>query len=179
MAITVSFQTTQVVGAPSGIVLEDLSSGSDVNAVSRRITITTATNQWINSTTPSSTIVYTEWPLASGNTITLNYLTEDMALNITLAYVDIAGVSVASLTALRGFKLFNISFLYTLTQAQALQNQPPPMIIQDSNYYMNKTIFLVEIDSGDNAIELGDDIVSAQNCYSRATYMRLNEGDFF
>jgi len=177
MAITVSFTTSQVVGAPQNIVLVDGSTGSDVSAVSRRIYFQTAISTYL---VPSGTTTsYIEWPLASGNTLTSDVLTTDQALNVTLAYVDINGSVVASDTALRGFTLYNETFYYSLTQAQASQNQPPPMIIQDSNYYSNKMILRTEIDSGNQAISLGDDIVSAQNCYERATYMVTNQGDYF
>lgn len=177
MAITVVFTTTQVVGAPQNIVMADASTGSDVSAVSRRIYFQTALSTYLF---PSGTTTsYIEWPLADGNSITLNVLTTDQALNTTLAYVDISGNIVASTTTLCGFTLYNETFYYSLTQAQAMQNQPPPMIIQDSNYFSNKLILRTLIDSGNQAISLGDDITSAQNNYDQATYMVTNENDYF
>lgn len=179
MPLSVSFTTSQTLGNESGINLVDTTTGSDPATSARRIYLQTATNQYLTANGISDTIAYTLWPIASGNSLTLDYLTEDMALNITLAYVDSGGTTLADDFELSGFTLYNESFYYELTQNQALQNQPPPMIIQDSNYYMNKMILRVEIDSGNNAITYGSDIVSAQDCYSRATYMRLNENDFF
>lgn len=178
MPLSVSFTTTQVIGAPQNVVVTDTTSGSDGTAVSRRLYFQTATSTYlVPDGNPSSQ--YVEWPLADGNTITLDILDEDMALDITLSYVTSGGANVASATALRGFTLYNETFYYSLTQAQASQNQPPPMIIQDSQYYSNKMILRVEIDGGNQAISYGDDIVSAQNCYSRATYMVQHENDFF
>jgi len=178
---SVAFSTTQVLGAPNEIVITDSSSGSDVTAVSRLVTIVTATGQWLTEAGLSDTLATTSWPLADGAVLTLDILTEDMALYITLAYVTSVGAVAngATLTKLQGYTLYNENFYYELTQDEALQNQPPPMIIQDSNYYMSKMIFRVEVDSGDNAITYGNDIVSAQNCYSRATYMRLHESNYF
>lgn len=177
MAITVSFTTSQVVGALQNIVLVDGSTGSDVSAVSRRVSYQTAISTYL---VPSGTTTsYIEWPLASGNTLTSDVLSTDQALNITLSYVDVSGNSVASATGLRGFTLYNETFYYSLTQAQAMQNQPPPMIIQDSNYFSNKLILRTLIDSGNQAIELGDDITTAQNCYDQATYMVLQQNDYF
>ena len=183
MAITVIFSTSQVLGAPQNIVLTDASTGSDVNAVSRRIYITNAQGQYLtqnNGISAADTPTYTDFPLADGAVITLqSIISEDMALSIRLAYVDVSGDVVANTTNLVGFTQYNESFYYGLTQDQAQQNQPPPMIMQDSNYYTNKGIFRTEMDSGNNAIELGADITSAQACYSRATYMRLKENDYF
>lgn len=179
MSLSVSFTTSQVIGAPSEIVIVDTTTGSDVLAVSRRLALVTATGQYLTEAGLFDTATYISWPIADGLTLTLDVLDEDMALDITLDYLNVSGGVVASDTSLEGFTLYNMSYMYTLTQDQALQNQPPPMIIQDSNYYNNKSIFITEIDSGNNAITYGGDIVSAQNCYSRATYMRINSNSYF
>lgn len=181
MAITVSFTVSQVVGAPQNIVLVDTSTGSDVLAVGRRIYVTNSAGAYLTqNNTISTTSAYTDFPLADGATITLqSILATDMALNITLVYVNVSGGTVASGTSLEGFTLYNESFYYSLTQAQASQNQPPPMIIQDSNYYMNKIILRENIDDGNQAIRYGNDITTAQNAYDRATYQVLNQNLFF
>lgn len=181
MAITVSFTVNQVVGSPENIVLVDTSTGSDVLAVSRRIYITNSAGAYLTEgPTVSTTSAYTEWPIADGATITLeNILSQDSALNVTLTYVNVSGGSVASDTSLEGFTMYNETFYYSLTQAQATQNQPPPMIIQDSNYYMNKIILRENIDDGNQAILYGDDITTAQSAYDRATYQVLNQNLFF
>lgn len=179
MAISVAFSTSQVVGSPSEIVITDSSTGTDVTAVNRRIFIVNAQGEYITEDGVTSASAYTEWPLADGSTITLDVLSEDSALNITVMYVNVSGTSVAQETELCGFTLYTETFYYSLTQAQASQSQPPPMIIQDSNYYTNKLILRTEIDSGNQAISLGSDITSAQNCYDRATYMVQNQNDFF
>lgn len=181
MAITVSFTVSQTVGSPAAINIVDTSTGSDVTAAGRRIYITNQAGQYLTTgPTLSSTSAYTDWPIADGNSLTIDsILSEDMALNVRLTYVTSGGATVSTDVSLEGFTLYNETFYYTLTQAQAQQNQPPPMIIQDSNYYMNKTIFRTNIDSGNQAISLGGDITSAQNCYSLATYMRLKENDYF
>lgn len=179
MAITVVFTTSQVSGSPSEIVITDASTGSDVTASTRRVFIVNSAGQYITESGTFDTSTYTAWPIASGSTLTLDVLTEDAALNITLSYVTSGGATVATDTNLCAFTLYNETFYYSLTQAQASQNQPPPMIIQDSNYYTNKLILRTEIDSGNQAVTLGDDITSAQNCYDRATYMVTNQDLFF
>jgi len=181
MAITVSFTVSQTVGSPSDINIVDTSTGSDATAANRRIYLVNAAGQYLTENlTVSDSVAYTEWPIADGTSLTLdNVLGEDMALNVTLTYVTSGGATVATDTELEGFTLYNETFYYSLTQAQAQQNMPPPTIIQDSNYWMNKTILRTLIDSGNNAISLGTDITTAQNCYSMATYMVTNEANYF
>lgn len=177
MAITVSFQTSQVVGNPQNIVLVDTSQGTDVTAVARRIFI--ATQSGSNLVPSGTTTNYILWPLGAGSTITLNVLAQDSALNVTLEYVNVSGGVVAFDTVLEGFTLYNETFYYSLTQAQAMQNQPPPMIIQDSDYFTNKSILRTQIDDGNQAIALGNDITTAQAAYDRATYMVSHQQLFF
>jgi len=179
MPITASFTTSQEVGSPQNIVLTDTSTGSDVTATTRRIYIVNAAGEYITESGTTTAVAYTEFPLADGSSITLDVLDFDMALYITLTYNTVAGAVVATVTNLRGFTLYNRSFYYTLTQAQAMQNQPPPMIMQDSNYYTNKGILITEIEAGDNAIEYGSDITSAQAAYDRATYMVAKQNTYF
>jgi len=181
MAITVSFSTTQTIGEPQNIIITDSSVGTDVTAVTRRVYLVDNLGNYITESGSYTYVAYTEWPLADGNTLTLDVLTQDMALNVTLSYVTSGGAVAngATLTTLCGFTLYNETFYYSLTQAQASQSSPPPTIIQDSNYYTNKTILRTNIDAGNQAISLGDDITSAQSCYDLATYMTNNQADFF
>lgn len=181
MAITVSFTTNQVVGSPQNFVLVDTSTGSDVLAVSRRIYVTNQANQYLTSNyTISNTSAYTSFPLSDGSTKTvLTIFSQDVGVNVQLVYVDAGGNILYSETVLKGFTLYEESFYYSLTQAQAQQNTPPPTILQDSNYYMNKMILRVNIDSGDQAISLGNDITSSQNCYLMGTYMLTKQADLF
>lgn len=179
MPITASFSTSQSVGSPSEIILTDSSSGSDITATTRRIYIVNAAGEYITESGTTTAVAYTEFPLADGSEITLDVLDEDMALYVTLTYNNVSGGVVATVTNLRGFTLYNETFYYALTQAQAMQNQPPPMIMQDSTYYTSKGILRTEIDAGNNAIAYGSDIVSAQACYDRATYMVTNQNTYF
>jgi hypothetical protein len=179
MPYIVAFSTSQVQGAPNAIVLTDSSTGSDGTVASRRIYLQDDIGNYL---VPSGSLSYIDWPLVQGNAITLSVLNNrDMALFITLNYVTNTGAIAngATLTQLQGFTLYNEDFYYSLTQDQALQNQPPPVIIQDSRYYTSKMILRVEIDSGNQAIIFANDIMSAQECYDRATYIRLNKNDYF
>jgi len=176
MAITASFTVNQTVGAPSVINLIDTSTGSDGTAVARRIYIANSANTYL---VPSGTTTdYILFPLADGSSISMDVLNVDSAVNITLQYVNVSGSVVATVTSLEGFTLFNETFYYGLTQSQASQSSPPP-IIQDTNYFSNKMQLRVLIDSGNQAISLGADIQSAQNCYNMATAMVAAQNDNF
>lgn len=179
MAISTSFTTSQTIGNTAGINIVDTSTGSDVTATGRRIYLQNSLGQYVTESGVTDAVAYTSWPIADGNSISLDVLENATALNVTLMYVNVSGVSVSQATKLCGFTLYAESFYYSLTQAQAQQNTPPPTILQDSNYYMQKMMLRVNIDSGNNAITYGDDIVSAQNCYNLANYQIANETFFF
>lgn len=181
MAITAAFSSSQTIGAPSIITLTDDSTGTFGTIVSRKVYIVNAAGEYITASGTSTTVAYTTWAVASGSgdTVDIDCLQFDSALNITVDWCNSGGTVINTVTTLCGFTLYNETEYYSLTQAQASQNQPPPMIIQDSNYYTNKLILRTNIDSGNQAISLGDDITSAQSCYDLATYMTNNESDFF
>jgi len=179
VAISTSFTTSQTIGNTAGINIVDTSTGSDVTATGRRIYLQNSLGQYVTESGVTDAVAYTSWPLADGNSISLDVLENATALEVTLVYVNVSGVSVSQATKLCGFTLYAESFYYSLTQAQAQQNTPPPTILQDSNYYMQKMMLRVNIDSGNNAITYGDDIVSAQNCYNLANYQIANETFFF
>lgn len=179
MAITVSFDTSQTIGDATSINISDTSTGSDVSATGRRIYLQNSLGQYVTEDGVTDAVAYTNWPIADGNSLTLTVLENATALNITLMYVDNSGVSVAQTTELAGFTLYAEQFYYSLTQAQAQQSTPPPTILQDSQYYTQKMMLRVNIDSGNQAVAYGGDIVSAQNCYNLANYQVVNESLFF
>jgi hypothetical protein len=167
----------QTIGQPSFILFTDISTGSDIAITQRRIYLKDYKN---NPVVPSGTITdYIEWDYADSQ-INIDVLEKDMALSIFIEWLDIGDIVLYATTArLEGFTLYNETKYYSLTQSQASQNQPPPMIIQDSAYYTNKGILRTEIDNGNQAIVIGSDITTAQAAYDRATFMVLNESKFF
>lgn len=181
MAITASFTTSQVIGNSTNIVLVDTSTGTDITAADRRVYVVNDAGQYLTEDyTVSATPAYTDFPIADGATITLeNIISQDSAVYITLTYNATGGGVVATATELKGFTLNNETFYYSLTQAQAMQSQPPPFLMQDSQYYRNKGIFRTQIDDGNQAIELGSDITTAQGAYNRATLMASQENLWF
>jgi hypothetical protein len=93
-------------------------------------------------------------------------------------WIDAGGVTLYTKTSLAGFTLFNESFYYSLTQGQAAVGNPS-YILQDNNYFQNKSKLRCLIDSGNQAVTLGYDITSAQECYDLATYMVTNQNNYF
>ena len=178
MALTQDFSTSQVIGSPSVIVLEDTSTGTDAAVTSRRIYITDYQGNYV---VPSGTTTdYVVFPVValSGDTINIDCLDFDMAVSITVQWVNVSGNALYSKTYLKAFTLYNETFYYSLTQAQAGTSQPFNLI-QDSSYYSNKLALRVEIDNGNNAVDLAGDILTAQECYDRATLMVTNENQYF
>jgi hypothetical protein len=101
-----------------------------------------------------------------------------MALDITVEWLNVSNTVLYTTTSLEGFTLYNETFYYSLTQAQAMISNPS-YIAQDTNYYNNKMKLRIFIDSGNQAIAIGNDITSAQECYDAATYIVSNQQNFF
>jgi len=76
---------------------------------------------------------------------------------------------------LYGFTWYNEAFLLSLTKYQ----QNNPSILQDTNYFNNKSKMRELVDSGDQAIIEGNSITNAQENYEEASYLRLNQNLFF
>lgn len=176
MSFTPNFTTYQLAGSPSTIYLEDTSTGSDVAITQRRIYITDYEGNYV---VPAGTTTnYVNFPLAPGNTIAIDCLTEDMALNISVEWLDVSSVPLYTKSKLSGFTAFNETFYYSLTQGQAAVSNPS-YILQDTTYFQNKSKLRCLIDSGNQSVVLGYDITSAQTCYDLATYMVTNQNLYF
>jgi len=178
LALSVEFSTTQTIGAPSVIVLTDDSTGTDAAVTQRRIYLVDAQGNYV---VPDGTSTdYVNFPIValSGDEIEIDCLENDMALTITVQWLNVSGTVLYSKTELCGFTLYNETFYYSLTQAQATQSVPPN-IVQDTGCYGNKMILRTLIDSGNQAITYGVDITTAQNMYDQATLMTNNENLYF
>ncbi len=175
MPLTPSFSVSQTVGNPSVIVITDTSTGSDLAVTSRRVTLV---NYEGDNVVPNGvTTTYIPWSLTSP-TIAINCLTQDSALQVTVQWLNVSNTVLYTSTSLEGFTLYNETFYYSLTQAQAMVSNPS-FIIQDTNYFNNKMKLRLFIDSGNQAISLGNDISSAQVCYDAATYLVSNQQNYF
>lgn len=174
MSFTPNFTASQNSGTPAIITLTDTSTGSDVAISSRQVFLLNATGTY---TVPSGTSTnYIVWPYAS-STIDLNVLTQDTALTITVNWLDSGGTILYTKTLSFGFQAFGENFYYGLTQSQVPISNPN--IAMSQNYYQNKMIFRVLLDSAAQAITYASDIYSAQTAYDSDQYMIDNQNFFF
>ncbi len=175
MPLTPNFSTSQQAGLPSNVIITDTSTGSDGAIVARRVFLTNYEGEYVVAS--GTTTNYTPWPLAQSS-ISIDCLTQDTALTVTVNWVDAGGVTLYTKTSLAGFTLYNETFYYSLTQGQAAVGNPS-YILQDNAYFQNKSKLRCLIDSGNQAVTLGYDITSAQECYDLATYMVTNQNLYF
>jgi hypothetical protein len=175
MPLTPNFSTSQQAGLPSNVIITDTSTGSDLAIVSRRVFLVNYAGEYVVA--DGTTTNYTVWPLAQSS-ISIDCLSADAALSVTVNWVNAAGVTLYTKTSLAGFTLFNLTFYYSLTQGQAAISNPS-YILQDNTYFQNKSKLKTLIESGNNAVTLGYDITSAQVCYDLATYMVNNQNNLF
>lgn len=175
MPLVPNFTTSQQAGLPSNVIITDASTGSDGAIVSRRVFLVNYAGEYLVA--DGTTTNYTVWPLAQSS-ISIDCLDQDTAVQITVNWVNSAGVTLYTKTSLAGFTLYNETFYYSLTQGQAAISQPS-YILQDTTYFSNKSKLRVLIDSGNQAVTLGYDITTAQICYDLATDMVSNQNYLF
>lgn len=178
MAIVPNFSTSQVLGLPNSITLTDTSTGTDAAVVSRRVFMQTAANDYLVEVGTTSN--YEEWIVSVPGalnplSIAFDVLNKDYALYITVQWLNSANIILYSKQYLLGFTLYNEAFDYQLTQVLSGN----PLVINDNNFFPNKSDLRVNIDSGNQAIFFATDLFAAQQCYDRATNLRLNSQYYF
>jgi len=104
MALSAAFTATQLLGLPETIVVTDTSTGSDGAITSRRVYITDAYNNYI--VPEGTTTDYVDWALANSS-INIECLTKDMAVDITVQWLDGSNNVLYDSNALYGFTSFN------------------------------------------------------------------------
>ena len=166
-----SFTVSQDPIDPAKVTVADTSTSVTGSITQRRVTIT---NAYATALTGNGTVTWTYWPLADSS-IPLSILTEDIGANVLVQWLDISNNVVTSLNNNFPLSEFNKQFVVQLVAAQGLT----PGIYQDANYKGNLGEIWANIKAGDNAVTYGNNIAAAQNCYNRATFMRLNQSDFF
>lgn len=171
MPLSPAFTVSQSGLTPNSLTVTDVSTGSNVAIVARRVYVQDAFGNYL---TGNGSVNYTAWALVD-TSITLAILTEDIGANIRVDWIDVNGSSVDTLNNNYPLPEFNQQFTYYLIQQQA----DTPSIYQDNNYKGNLSELWVNIVAGINAVTYGNDIAACQACFSRATYMRLNENLFF
>lgn len=154
------------------ISLTDTSTGDNPDITQRRVYLQQADGSYLVPTGTTTDYIYWNYLDAS---IDIDVLNTDYALLILVEWLNVGNTVLYSKNGLYGFTWYNENFLYTLTQYQ----QNNPTVLQDTNYFNNKSKVRVLIDSGDQAIVWGNDITNAQENYNAASDFRNNENDFF
>lgn len=170
--LTPLFNTLQYIGLPSIINLEDVSTGSDADIVTRQAYFRTNTGAYLVPT--GTTTDYVLWPLAD---ISLDFdiLDKDYSLSITVQWLNVSGTVLYTKTSLVNFSLYNEEFDYSLTSKQASNTR----VVADSSFYENRMKLRVEIDNAKQAVTLAGNITNGQASNDRATYLRDNETKYF
>lgn len=175
MPFSQNFSVLQTPANPAYILLDDTSTGSDSAILSRKITITDCNGDYIVPTGTSTT--YIAWALAN-DPISLNVLTNDVAVNIRVDWMDGlngTGTVLYSLNNNYCLSEFSKQFMYYLVQLQSLNYN----IIQDNNYWGNMGILWTNIIGAINAVEIGNDIFASQTCLNRVQNMITHQSYYF
>jgi len=167
VAIVPNFSASQVIGEPSEVVLTDTSTGSDGAITQRRAFLRKADGTFMVPTGTSTD--YIQWPYANAS-ITIDALDKDYAFAIVVQWLNISNVVLYDKTIPTGLTLYNETFDYQLTQMFSGN----PLLINDDSFFEKKSDLRTLIDSGNQAIVFAEDIFAAQQCYNKATEIRLN-----
>lgn len=148
MSLTPNFTIAQT-SNQSQLFLTDTSTGSDGAITDRQILIYRTDNSLL---VPSI-----DWPIAN-TSITIATLTMDVAINAVVNWIDSGGGVLYTKAMIFAATQYAEQFYYGLTQQQSSQ----PNIVNDQNYFANKSKLRTLIDSATQAINVGNDIYSAQ-----------------
>lgn len=173
MPLVQNFSTSQTLGLPSVITFADTSTGSDTDVSSRRIYMQTSSGSFL---VEEGTLTdYESWSISVSG-ISLNVMpVKDYALLITVEWLNSSNVVLYRKQSTVGFTLYNETFDYQLTQILSGN----PLLINDNSFFKNKSELRECIDSGNQAVSLAGDTVAAQQCYDRATNLRLKSQYYF
>lgn len=151
---------------PTAILLTDSSTGSDGAITARTISLYTVQNNLLVSVIP--------WPLAS-TTITINPLTQDIALNVLVNWVDSGGASLYNLGQIAAFTGYGEQFNYNLIQTETSS----PGILQDVNYQNYVNTLNNYLINAVKAISIGRNLGNAEAMILKETYLVQNSNLYY
>lgn len=172
MSFTPLFTVTQPLGTPSDVILTDSSSGSDGAIFVRRVYIQTWNGIFLVESGTSTQ--YEVWALVD-TSITLDVLTQSTGAKIIVQWLDVSNNILYDKVGYFGLTEFSEEFDYSLT-ANVASNS---VLMNDNNWWRNKTLLRTLIESGNNAITNVSDIYAAQQCYNKATELYANRQYLF
>jgi len=171
MALTPNFTASNSLQSPSIITLTDTSTGSDVDVVSRRVTISKPFGGYL---VPSGTLTnYIVWAYANSS-ISINAITRDFSINVLVEWLNVDDDVLYSKEY--DFNIIPLGelFNYKLIQSQVGQ----PNIISNITFYKNKSLLELELDSSQQAVIMGGDILAGQQCIERALSLKSNYNNY-
>lgn len=175
MAFTGSFSVSQG-GNANNLVLTDTSSGgSDPNLTERNIYLVKKDGTFL--TPEGSTTDYIVWAIGDTSKTLTDILDRDYSLNIVVNWITTLpiGGAVYTYTVLYTTTALLDIFYYSLTRRQSSN----PVMVNDNNYFTNKSKLRTEIDAATNASTVGSDQYAAQSCLDRAYNYQVNETTYF
>lgn len=172
MPLTPNFSGSQNSGTPNIITFADTSTGSDVAITQRRIYLLQANGEYLVEA--GTTTSYEQWSYASSS-ISLDVLTQDTSLSVTVEWLNSGNVVLYTKTIAFNFTAYNETFYYGLTQDLVAN----PSLYAAKEWYYNKMLLRVYIDSADQAISFASDIFSAQLANDLATNLVTNADFYF
>jgi hypothetical protein len=172
MAFVPAFYTTQAIVA-TAFTLVDSSTGSDVAITQRRIYLYLADGTTLVPT--GTTTAYIDFPLSDGGSILLNVLNVDYAISVTVQWLNVSNAVLYTLTQNYCFTANDEAFYFSLTTMQTSQ----PSIINDTNFFNNKSLLRLHIDSATQAVSKGNDVYKSQFCLNKAQNLINNQQDYF
>ncbi len=172
MPLNPSFSISQPEGDSSVIIVTDTSSGSDTDITYRKVYLLKSDGTFLVPT--GTTTDFIIWDYANAS-IEIDCLEKDMALQITIEWLNVSNSVLYSAPGLYGLTSYNETFDYNLTSILASN----PLLVNDNSFRNNKTNLRLYIDAGNQAIEVGSDIEAAQLCYDEATKLRTSSQYYF
>lgn len=172
MSFLPGFAITQPIGFPNKLTITDIGSGTDAAIVDRRIYLAIDSGNFLMPI--GNTTQYIDWPIGTSS-LTITCLDKDYAILVTLQYLNVTNDVLYSAEGLEGLTLYNETFDYYLTQMMTANKA----LITDNDFWSNKSLLRTDIDGGNQAITLANDISNAQLCYDQATELRLASQYFY
>jgi hypothetical protein len=167
-----NFTATQALGYPSQIIFTDTSTGSDGAIAARRIEIVDSDGNYIVE--EGTTTNYEVWPYADA-TITLDLLTIDRAVYVTVYWVNSGGATLYDKTELTVFRLYSITYYIYLIKSQSSNTK----LKDNANFYQNEIKLLCSLQEAYDAVYYAGDIKSSQAALTRAKTLVDNPANFF
>lgn len=171
MPLAPNFTTSNGFQTPSVITLTDTSTGSDVAIFSRRVTISKPFGGYL---VPSGVLTnYIVWAYAN-TSININAIVRDFSINVLVEWLDVDNNVLYSKNYNYNIIPLGELFNYKLIQSQVGQ----PNIISNITFYKNKSLLELELDSSQQSVLLGGDIIAGQQCIERALYLKSNYNNY-